>query len=168
MARWLSSKPTSDGNSKSMLSWHCLGTADNVVCVDLVFGFMGLLTGGTDTGRASPKTEIEQEALEFYQRLNGGPGCTQFHAGTRTLVQHPAGHDDDHAGHHFNMDDVHVSPALAVLPPHTTTVQRMPAIKDLNLLPDMGRMTAQWRSDARTGCLLGANAAARPAPWSPA
>ena len=137
------SMPTSDGISKSMLSWHCRGTADNVVCVDLVFGFMGLLTGGTNTGRASPKTEIEQDAIEFCQRLDGGLGCTELHARTSSLVQHPTGHENDDTRRHFNMDDVDATPALAVLPPHATTVQRMPAIEDLDLLPDMGRMTAQ-------------------------
>lgn len=31
---------------------------------------------------------------------------------------------------------------LAVLPPHSATVQRMPAVEDLDRLPDMGRMTS--------------------------
>lgn len=112
--------PTSDCISKSMLSWNCCGTADNVVCADLIFGFIGQLANGTNSGRAWPKTEIEQHAIEFCQRLNGGQGCAEFHARTHTTVQHPAGHDNDDTGRYFN--DIDVTPALAVLPPHATTV----------------------------------------------
>jgi hypothetical protein len=34
-----------------------------------------------------------------------------------------------------------------------TTIQGMPSIIDFNFLPDMGRMSANWRSVARTGYL---------------
>lgn len=104
---------------------------------------MGLVTGGTNTGRASPKTEIKEDAIPFCHGPNGGLVRTEFQARTRALVQPPAGDDNDHPGRHFNMDDIRVCPALAVLPTHTATVQQMPAIKDRNLLPDIGRMTAK-------------------------
>ena len=39
------------------------------------------------------------------------------------------------------MNDLAVGALLAVLASQASPIQRVPAIEDLNLLPDMGRMT---------------------------
>ena len=41
---------------------------------------------------------------------------------------------------------------LDVLSSDPPPIQRVPAVMDLNFLPDMGRMTARLRSTARTPC----------------
>jgi hypothetical protein len=57
------------------------------------------------------------------------------------------------------MDDPAISALLAVLYPHTPTIERVPTIVNFNFLPDMGRMDAALRSVATTGCFLGATVA---------
>ena len=39
------------------------------------------------------------------------------------------------------MNDLAVGAQLAVLAPQASPIQRVPAVEDLNFLPDMGRMT---------------------------
>ena len=39
------------------------------------------------------------------------------------------------------MSDLTVSSLLAVMPPQSSSVERMPPIADDDLIPDMGRMT---------------------------
>jgi hypothetical protein len=116
--------------------------------------------GVINTREASPMTALDQKAMEVCQRLDGGPRWPQTQVRTRGSVQHPAGHDDDDTRRHLDMNDLTGSSALAVLAPYSAAIQRVPAVKNLDLLPDMGRMTAQWRPVERTGC--------SPERWPPA
>ncbi|NDA93509.1 MAG: hypothetical protein EBX90_09540, partial [Betaproteobacteria bacterium] len=50
------------------------------------------------------------------------------------------------------MHHVAGGPVLDVLPQQTAPVERMPAIENLNFLPDMGRMTPTLPSVARITC----------------
>jgi hypothetical protein len=58
------------------------------------------------------------------------------------------------------MHHVAGSPVLDVLPLQTSPVERMPAIENLNFLPDMGRMTPTFVTDRHIGATL------RSAYWS--
>ena len=51
------------------------------------------------------------------------------------------------------MNDFAASPLLDILTPNAASIERLPAVMDLNFLPDMGRMTARLRLAARIICL---------------
>jgi len=71
-------------------------------------------------------------------------GCArraQLHASAGRSIEHPGRHHDDDAGLKRYMDDLTARTLFAVLTHDATTVQRMPSVENLDLLPDMGRMT---------------------------
>lgn len=68
-------------------------------------------------------------------------GYTQFHACTRGSVEHPRRHDQDYARCDLDVNHIACRSLFTVLPSKTTTIERMPAVKDFDFLPDMGRMT---------------------------
>ena len=63
------------------------------------------------------------------------------HAGADDRIQHPRGDRRDHARHRLDVNDPTGKALLTVMPPDTAPIERVPAVMDLNLLPDMGRMT---------------------------
>lgn len=83
-----------------------------------------------------------------HQHKLGGQGgdrrarSAEVHAGARGGVEHPGCHHDDGARTHLNVNNLARRSLLAVLTSHTTAVQRVPAVEDFDLLPDMGRMTS--------------------------
>ena len=110
---------------------------------DLVVDFIGILAVGVmDTGQASPMTALNQKAMKVRQRLDARLWRTQPQARTCSSVEHPAGHRDDDAWRHLDMNNLTRSSALAVLTPQPASMQRVPAVEDFDFLPDMGRMTA--------------------------
>ena len=65
------------------------------------------------------------------------------HSGAGDGIQDPCrGHDDD-ARRRLEVNDRARYTLLAALAPDTTPIEGVPAIMDLDLLPDMGRMTVQ-------------------------
>ena len=78
------------------------------------------------------------------QFRKGRDRCTRNakgHASAGGRVKHPGSHDEDNARVDLNVDTLARCALFTVLTPHTTTVKRVPAVMNLNLLPDMGRMT---------------------------
>jgi len=94
-------------------------------------------------------TARKQDAMQLRKRLDGRSRRTQTQVRTRSRVQHPAGHDDDDARCHLNVYDLTGGSVLAVLAPYSAAIQRMPAVEDLDFLPDMGRMNGQLCSIVR-------------------
>lgn len=92
------------------------------------------------------------------QAMQLGEGChrrawrTQSEGSAGRLVQHPSSDSDDDAMAHLHVYELATGAALAIHAAQAAAVQRMPAVEDLNLLPDMGRMNRNWRWDGRTGC----------------
>src|SRR5438132_12857974 len=82
-----------------------------------------------------------------------GSRRTNLHARARGGVQHPGRQDDDHAGRDLDMDHRSGGTLLTVLLSKAPPEERVPAIVDLDFLPDMGRMTARLCFPARTSCL---------------
>jgi len=113
--------------------------------------------GVMNTNAASPKTALDEQAMQLDQSLQTGSRRTQSHARARRRVQHPSGHDDDNAGRHFDVNNLTVRSAFAVLASHAASVQRVPAVEDFDFLPDMGRMTLQSLLVGKTGYLSGPN-----------
>jgi hypothetical protein len=99
--------------------------------------------------------------MQVGQRCRRYVGNAHPHASASNWIQHPRGHHDDHARHHLDMNNLTAGTALDILAPNSSTIERMPAIIDFNVLPDMGRMTARLLSDAKRGSLRAAIAAGR-------
>jgi hypothetical protein len=69
-------------------------------------------------------------------------------------VELPRRHDRDDARHQLDVDELARCTPLALNATRTPPKERMPAIVDHDILPDMGRMTAQLLWDASHGSLL--------------
>jgi len=80
--------------------------------------------------------------MQLGQCIHRCSRSTQFHASAGCGVEHPGRDHDDDARFDLDVNYLAVGTLLGVLAPHTTPIQRVPAIEDLNFLPpDMGRMT---------------------------
>jgi hypothetical protein len=90
---------------------------------------------------ASPETERDQQTVQVEQGGGRRPWGAHLHGRAGRGVEHPARHHRDDAGRCLDMDDRAAGPLLAVVPPQPPPVQRMPAVVDDDLRPDMGRMT---------------------------
>lgn len=97
-------------------------------------------------------TALDQHAMQFGQRLDRDLRRSQAQVRARGRVEHPVGHDNNDAWRYFDVDDFTVGPALAVLPAHAAAEQRVPAVEDLDFLPDMGGMNLRSPSEDRIGC----------------
>jgi hypothetical protein len=78
--------------------------------------------------------------MKLRERRRRRPWRTELHPRAGHGVQHPRGHDDDHAGPRLDMDEASGLAILAAMPTQATAVERMPAVVDHGFLPDMGRM----------------------------
>jgi len=79
--------------------------------------------------------------MQIRERRNRHPWLSHLHGRAGGSIEHPGDYDRDDTWSDFNMDDLTVSPKLAVKPPKHLPLQRVPPIADDNLIPDMGRMT---------------------------
>jgi hypothetical protein len=111
-----------------------------------------LLDDGRIVQGASPETTLDQQLMQLSQRRYGHPRSAKRHSGAGGRIEHPRGHDDDHAGRHFNVNDLAASAALRILAANTPLKECVPAVTNLNFLPDMGRMTARLLSAESLGC----------------
>lgn len=82
--------------------------------------------------------------MQIGQRFETDPRRTQGQVRTCCCVKHPASDSDNDAWLYFDVNKLTGGSALAVLPAHPATEQRVPAIEDLDFLPDMGGMNLRW------------------------
>jgi hypothetical protein len=79
--------------------------------------------------------------MQLGQCIHRCSRSTQFHASAGCGAEQP-GRDHDHdARFDLDVNYLAVGALFAVLAPHAPPVQRVPAVEDLDFLPDMGRMT---------------------------
>ena len=97
--------------------------------------------GVMDTTGASSKSALQQQLMQFGKGRDRCARNAKGHASAGGRVKHPGCYDDDDARVDLNVDNLARCALFAVLTPHTTAVQRVPAVKNLDFLPDMGRMT---------------------------
>jgi hypothetical protein len=90
--------------------------------------------------RASPKSAFQEKYVQISQSGYGNARCTKFHPRADGSIDHPVGQRRDHARSNFNMQHLTITAAAFLVQSQTTPIAWMPAIVDLNLLPDMGRM----------------------------
>src|ERR1700739_5018556 len=78
-------------------------------------------------------------------------------------MEHPCRHHDDYAGRYLDVNNLAADAPLNILATNTAPIECVPAIMNLDLLPDMGRMTGRLPSaEWRTPC-VGRGSAAHPA-----
>jgi len=86
---------------------------------------------------------IDKQLMQFNQGRDRHPRRSQLHPGTSGGIEHPCRDDHDVAGRHLDMNNLAAGAPLDVLASNSPPIQRMPAVMNLNLLPDMGRMTVR-------------------------
>lgn len=94
---------------------------------------------------------LDKQLMQFNQGRDRHPRRPQLHPGASGGVEHPGRYDQDVAGSHLNMNNFTDRAPLDVLSSDLAPIQRVPAIMDLNFLPDMGRMTARLPSAENPG-----------------
>jgi hypothetical protein len=122
-----------------MLSWR--GAVDNSTDDGGVFILL-LPNGHWTTRGASSETLLDQQLMQLRQHRYGHTRRSQAHSGTGGGIEHPCCYDDDDAGSHLDVNDFAAGAPLDILTSKTASIERVPAVMDLNFLPDMGRMTA--------------------------
>jgi hypothetical protein len=138
--------------SNAMLSWR--GTTDGAGVVGTGFGellILLLLGDSRITKGASPKTALDEETMQISQRSDIGARRANLHAGAGGQIQHPGCQHNYYAGCRLNVDNPAAGALLAVLLSNTASVEWMPAVMDLDFLPDMGRMNGRLRSAGAIG-----------------
>ena len=85
---------------------------------------------------------LDKQLMQFSQGRYRHPRPPHLHPGASRGVEHPCRYDQDVAGRHLDMNNFTDCTPLDILSSNPTPIQRVPAVMDLNFLPDMGRMTA--------------------------
>lgn len=86
---------------------------------------------------------LDKQLMQFSQGRDRHPRRPQLHPGTSGGIEHPCRHDKDNAGRYLDVDNLAAGAPLGILTSNPAPIQRMPAVLDLNFLPDMGRMTVR-------------------------
>jgi hypothetical protein len=89
--------------------------------------------------------------MQIDQCNPGNPRSAELHARADDGIQHPRRDNDYYSWRCLNVRHATRCTLLSATQLDVTPVQRMPTIVNLDFLPDMGRMTRQSRSVARTG-----------------
>lgn len=131
-----------------MLSWRGAGVGSNGVGRDDI---MLLLDDDRIVRGASSGTALDQQAMQIDQRRQRRARRANGHAGAGDRIQHPGRHHNDNAGLRLDVDELAAGAPFAVVPPNPAPMERMPAVVDLDLRLDMGRMTQRLPSAAGTG-----------------
>lgn len=105
-----------------------------------------------NTWQASPMAVLDEQSMQLGKSRRRRAWRTQSEGSAGGLVQHPGSDCDDYAVAHLHVYELAVGAALAIYAAQAVAVQRVPAVEDLNFLPDMGRMNRNWRSEGRIGC----------------
>jgi hypothetical protein len=95
---------------------------------------------------------LDKQLMQFSQGRDCHPRRPQLHPGTSGGIKHPCRDDHDVARRHLDMNNLAAGAPLDVLASNSPPIQRMPAVMNLNLLPDMGRMTVRLPWAENHGC----------------
>jgi hypothetical protein len=113
---------------------------------------MVVLDDGRIVPGASSGTTLDQQVMQVDQRRHGHAWCARGHSGTGDRIQHPGRQHYDNARLRLDMNKLAGNALFAVVPPNPTPVERVPAVVNLDLRPDMGRMTPRLPSAENHGC----------------
>lgn len=79
--------------------------------------------------------------MQLNQCLDRDSRGSEPHPGADGGVEHPRRHHNNLAGRHFHVNDIAAGAPLSVMASEPPSVERVPSVMNLDLLPDMGRMT---------------------------
>jgi hypothetical protein len=115
---------------------------------------MNLLGGREFIGACASESEGLQQPIKVGQASDVDRRSAKGHRRANGGIKHPGGKDDRHTRGSLNDDDLSSRSSFGVELPDLATMQRVPAIMNLYLLVDMGRMAPQWHSRAKMPYLL--------------
>jgi hypothetical protein len=98
---------------------------------------------------ASSETALDQQVMQLNQRRHRDARRAEPHSGAGDGIEHPCRHHYDYTGRYLDVNDLAAGAPLNILASNATLIECVPAIMDLDLLPDMGRMTGRLPSAAR-------------------
>jgi hypothetical protein len=116
---------------------------------------MNLLGGRGVIGTCSSESQGLQQPIKVRQASNVDRRSAKRHHRANGRIKHPGGKDDRHTRFSLNDDDLSSRSPFGIQLPDLAAMQRVPAIMNLYILIDMGRMAPQLPSDARTLCSPG-------------
>ena len=93
-------------------------------------------------GARTSESEGLQQPLQIGQTSHVDCRMAERHRRACGRIEHPGGKDDRDARFSLDNDDFPSRPPFRVKLPHLAAIQRVPAIMDLHLLANMGRMSA--------------------------
>ena len=134
--------PRSHLDSNEMLIWRGCASGSSPFCealrgwaILLLLDDVGIVSG------ASPKSPFQEQSVQLSQGAYRNARRTDLHGRADAGVGHPRRQYRDNAWCNLDMEYTTIPTLLAVMQSQTTSVTRMPTVMDLNLLPDMGRMS---------------------------
>ncbi len=92
---------------------------------------------------ASSESTLDQQLMQLNQRRYSDARRAECHSRAADRIEHPCRNHDEHAGRYLDVNDLAASAPLNILTSKATPVECVPAIMDLDHLPDMGRMIAR-------------------------
>jgi hypothetical protein len=101
---------------------------------------MNLLGEREFIGACSSESEGLQQPIKVSQPSGVDPRSAERHGRANGRIEHPGGNDDRHTWCCLNDDDLPSRSPLGVELPDLAPMQRVPAIMNLYLSVDMGRM----------------------------
>lgn len=121
-----------------MLSWRGTVSGNTGLCLVtwLLQDDVGIVL------QVSATTGFDEQLMQISEGRDSDTWCTHLHARAGDRVQHPRRNNYDYAGRDLDMNHLAVGTPLPILPPHAAAKESVPPIENLNILPDMGRMTA--------------------------
>jgi hypothetical protein len=78
--------------------------------------------------------------MHVSERCERGARFPYLHSGAGDRIEHPGGYDQNLTRRSFYESDLAVGPRLKPAQSNTASKKCVPAIKNFNILPDMGRM----------------------------
>ena len=137
-------RPRNFTESSARLSWRGAGAGAGPV---LGLSISLLLDDDRVVWGASPISALAEESMQFDERVHRYPAQADLHARARDRIEHPRCDNRDDAGLRFDMHEPPGATLLTAAQANATPVERMPAVMDDDVLPDMGRMTWRLRFD---------------------
>jgi hypothetical protein len=113
---------------------------------------MNLLGGRGFIGTYSSESEDFQQPIKVGQTSDVDRRSAEVHCRANCRIKHPSGKHDRHARCSLDNDDLSSRSSFGIKLPDPATMQRVPAVMDLYILADMGRMAPQCRWAGKTGC----------------
>lgn len=107
---------------------------------------MNLLDGRVFIGACSSESEGLQPPMKVGQTDDIGCWRAERHRRANGRIKHPGGENDCYTRFSLDNDDFSSRPPFRVELPDLAAVKRVPAVMDLYVIADMGRMAPRLRS----------------------